>query len=81
MNFEIPRNKELEKKELDEQIAKLKEEVRMLEEEKKKDKESRKAIAESLGKDDIPYRYGNTSLSETKQRLIELKKEREKLEN
>ena len=81
MEFEVPKNKELEKKELDEQIAKLEEEIQDLEEEKKKDEESRKRIAESLGKDDIPYKYADTSLSEAKQRLIELKEEREKLED
>lgn len=81
MNFEAPKNKELEKKELDEQIARLEKEVQDLEEEKKKDEESRKRIAESLGKDNIPYKYADTELSETKQRLNELKQEREKLED
>ena len=81
MEFEVPKNKELEKKELDEQIAKFEKEVQDLEEEKKKDEESRKRIAESLGKDTIPYKYANTELSETKQRLNELKQEREKLED
>lgn len=81
MEFEMSQNKELKKQELDEQIAKLEAEIQEEKERKRKDEESRKEIAESLGQKNIPYKYGDTTLSELQQRLIELKKEREMLEN
>lgn len=74
-------NNELKKKELDEQIARLEAEIQEEEERKKQDEESRKKIAEIPGQKYTPYKYGETTLSELKQRLAELEKEREMLEN
>lgn len=77
MGFEMSQDKELKKQELNEQIAKLEIEIQKEEERKRKDEESRRQIAESLGQKDIPYKYSDPTLSELKQRLAELKKERE----
>lgn len=80
MGFEMSQDKELKKQELNEQITRLEIEIQKEEERKRRDEESRKQIAESLGQKDIPYKYGDTTLLELKQRLIELKKEKEMLE-